>query len=114
MSILRIIETTRQSWGIPASQAGAHAVPGVLRSVGAECKPGQIKGQRDAGVHCSVRVGTEPGRGAGRGAEAMHQSGPPIGSPRPAFRAGNSSPAKTLVAAAMKSEPLGVLEVCNG
>lgn len=63
----KIMETIQASYGLPTSGPGADAVHRVLRSVGAECLAGQSQGGRDAGMHCQVRVGTEPGRGAGGG-----------------------------------------------
>jgi len=56
----KIMEKTRESYGIPASGQGADAVSRVLRAAGVEHKAGQGQSSRDAGVHCASRGRTEP------------------------------------------------------
>ena len=93
----KVMERTRESYGLSTSGPGADAVHRVLRSVGAERLAGQSQGGCDAGVHRQVRVGTESGRGAGGGSIGCLGLHPLVGTPEADSRAGNSTPAKTLV-----------------
>lgn len=88
----KVMERTRESYGLSTSGPGADAVHRVLRSVGAECLAGQGKGRCDAGVHRQVRVGTESGRGAGGGSIGCLGLHPLVGTPEADSRAGNSTP----------------------
>lgn len=60
MRVLRIVNTTATAWGLPASRAHSHAVPRVLRSVGAECQAG--KAQARAMLKAIELSGVAPSR----------------------------------------------------
>lgn len=72
----KIMEKTRECYGLSTSGPGANAVPGVLRAPRTEHKAGQVQSKGHAGEHSAARGRAEPcgcAGGCGRKAEGVNR-----------------------------------------